>query len=48
MIETVVNLDILSQTLVIGSWGLVLGVLLPWLFRLVGYLADVIFITLDM
>lgn len=47
MISTVVNLDILGQVLTIGSWGLILGILLPWLFRLVGYLADVIFITIE-
>lgn len=47
MIEQVINMSLLPEVLTIGITGVVVGSMVPWLFRLVGYLADLIFIVTD-
>lgn len=38
--DEIVNIDILTDLLTLGSVGFLGGVLLPWAFRLVGYVVD--------
>lgn len=47
MIDSLVDMNLLAEVLGLGASGLVLGSMVPWLFRLVGYLADLIFVVTD-
>lgn len=46
MLAEVLNIEILQDLLAVGTVGFVLGVLMPFGFRLIGYVVDTVRVVL--
>lgn len=47
MSSGLVNISVLSDVLQLGALGFAAGVLLPWAFRLIAYLVDVMRVVVE-